>query len=176
VYINSGLAFPKIFEWCYYLIILDISCGDTAIRRAILTKLEKLYPGMYSDSNVALIGTHTHAGVGGYLNNLLPQFTSIGFVRQAFDAIVDGTLHAISEAHSSMAIGTLSIGNTTVYEGGINRSPSAYLQNPPDERARYDGDVDHEMSLIRFEDNQGKILGFLSFFAVHGTSLYNVGL
>jgi neutral ceramidase len=125
---------------------------------------------------VALVGTHSHAGVGGYLNNLLPQFTSIGFVRQAYDAIVDGTVHAISEAHNSMVLGTLSIGNTTVDSAGVNRSPSAYLRNPLEERTRYDGDVEREMTLLKFQARNGREMGFLSFFAVHGTSLYNVGI
>lgn len=41
--------------------------GDSGVRRAIITKLASLYPGIYSDNNVALVGTHQHAGVGGYL-------------------------------------------------------------------------------------------------------------
>ena len=70
----------------------DISTGDTGLRRAILQKLEDLYPGVYSYANVAHAGTHSHAGIGGYPENLLPQLTSLGFVRETFDAIVTGRL------------------------------------------------------------------------------------
>ena len=56
----------------------------------------------------------------------------------------------------------------------VNRSPSAYLANPAEERARYEFDVDKEMTLLRFDDGEGRARGFLSFFPVHGTSLYQV--
>lgn len=41
--------------------------GDSGIRRQVIAKLSQLYPGVYDDSNVGLVGTHQHAGVGGYL-------------------------------------------------------------------------------------------------------------
>ncbi|KAG8961490.1 hypothetical protein FRC03_005332 [Tulasnella sp. 419] len=151
----------------------DISSGDTAVRKGILDRLQQLYPGVYTESNFALAGTHSHAGVGGYVNNLLPQLTSLGFVRQTYDAIVNGTVLSIVRAHESLAPGTLSIGNTTVIDGAINRSPFSYLQNPLEERNRYPGDLEKELSLLKFTDSAtGVDRGFLSFFAVHGTSLY----
>ncbi|KAG8902823.1 hypothetical protein FRB99_004064 [Tulasnella sp. 403] len=150
----------------------DISAGDTAVRRGILGKLESLYPGLYTESNFALVGTHSHSGVGGYLNNLLPQFTSLGFVNQTYEAIVDGTVRAIIQAHNSLAPGYLSLGNTVIDDASINRSPYSYLANPAEERARYSGDIDKTMSLLKFERADGADMGFLSFFAVHGTSIY----
>ncbi|KIO30028.1 hypothetical protein M407DRAFT_14431 [Tulasnella calospora MUT 4182] len=152
----------------------DISAGDTAVRRGILTKLEELYPGIYTEANVALVGTHSHSGVGGYVNNLLPQLTSLGFVRQTYDAIVDGTIGAISQAHDSLAPGYLSLGKTIVQDASINRSPYSYLANPEDERARYSGDLENTMSLLKFTHgvDSGSDIGFLSWFAVHGTSIY----
>lgn len=62
----------------------------------------------------------------------------------------------------------------TVMDANINRSPSAYLNNPAAERARYQFDQDKDLSLLRFDDASGKARGFLSFFAVHGTSIYEV--
>ena len=64
--------------------------GDSGIRRAIIAALKAKYGDLYNDSNVAIIGTHQHSGVGGFLENLLPQLTSLGFVRETFDAIVKG--------------------------------------------------------------------------------------
>lgn len=43
-----------------------------------------------------------------------------------------------------------------------------------EERARYQYDQDKDMTVLRFDDSQGNARGFLSFLAVHGTSLYNV--
>jgi neutral ceramidase len=150
----------------------DIAMGDTAVRRGILTKLQSLYPGVYTESNVALVGTHQHSGVAGFHNYLLPQLTSLGFVKQSYQAIVDGSVRAVTQAHNNLALGSLSLGNTTIVDGNINRSPFSYLANPAEERARYQYDQDKDMTLLRFDDASGKSRGFLSFFAVHGTSLY----
>ena len=161
-----------------YLIIdprgVDIAMGDTGIRRSVVSQLSSLYPGVYSNTNVALVSTHQHSGVGGYLENLLPQITSLGYVKETADAIVAGTVLAVQRAHASLAPGKLSIGNTSVVDGNINRSPSAYLANPAAERVLYQYDQDKELSLLRFDDAQGNARGFLSFFPVHGTSLYEV--
>lgn len=55
---------------------------------------------------------------------------------------------------------------------GINRSPSAYLLNPPEERARYADNVDKEMTLLKFVDGvTGKSIGVFNWYATHGTSM-----
>ncbi|KAJ6544353.1 Neutral/alkaline nonlysosomal ceramidase [Mycena capillaripes] len=148
----------------------DIAMGDTGVRRAILAALAAKYGTLYTAQNVAISSTHQHSGVGGYLENLLPQLTALGFVKQTYDAIVAGVVLAIDRAHTSLAPGSLTLGNTTVVGGNINRSPTAYLANPADERALYvseGGDQDKIMSLLSFGSR-----GFLSFFPVHGTSIY----
>lgn len=53
----------------------------------------------------------------------------------------------------------------------INRSPSAYLNNPPEERAKYKYDVDKDLSLLKFVDAEWGPVGAFSWFAVHGTSM-----
>ena len=154
--------------------LLDIAMGDTGVRRSIISKLTSQFPGIYTNENIAFVGTHQHSGVGGYLENLLPQITSLGYVKQSADAIVTGTVLAVQRAHANLAPGRLSLGNTTILDANINRSPTAYLQNPVSERARYEFDQDKDMTLLRFDDDKGNARGFLSFFAVHGTSLYEV--
>ena len=156
------------------LVSLDIAMGDSGVRRSIVSQLSSQYPGIYTDDNVAFVGTHQHAGVGGYLENLLPQITSLGYVKQTADAIISGTVLAVKRAHNSLAPGKLSLGNTTILEANINRSPTAYLANPAEERARYQYDQDKDMTVLRFDDMNGNARGLLSFFAVHGTSLYIV--
>ncbi|KAG8790751.1 hypothetical protein FRC12_011113 [Ceratobasidium sp. 428] len=154
----------------------DLQSGDTAIRRGVLERLQVLYPGLYTEANFALVGTHSHSGVGGFLNNLLPQLTSLGFVKQTYDAIVNGTVLAVQRAHESLELGTLSVGNTTVLDTNINRSPFAYDANPAEERARYQYNQDKELHLLKFKSSNGTDRGFLSFFAVHGTSLYQASI
>ncbi len=154
----------------------DIAFGDSGIRRSIVSRLSELFPGVYSDSNIAVMSTHQHAGVGGYPENLLPQITSLGYVPETANAIVQGTVLAVQRAHASLAPGSLALGDVTINGGNRNRSPSAYLANPAEERAQYDGDQDTALSLLKFADASGAARGFLAFFAVHGTSLYRVSL
>jgi neutral ceramidase len=148
--------------------------GDTGVRRSIVSQISSLYPGIYTNDNIAFVGTHQHSGVGGYLEDLLPQLTALGYVAQTANAIITGSVLAAQRAHNSLAPGSLTLGNTTILNANINRSPSAYLANPPAERAMYEYDQDKDMSLLRFNDANGNARGFLSFFAVHGTSLYEV--
>ena len=117
--------------------------------------------------NVALVCTHAHAGVGGYLENFLvrragrtsrvpeahhlatqPQVTSLGFVPETYDAIVNGAIIAAQRAHESLSPGKLSLGKSTLLDSNLNRSPTAYLENPEEERAQYEYDVRPFLSLI----------------------------
>jgi neutral ceramidase len=88
----------------FVYVVIDAVFGDTAIRNGVLEGLAALGPGysMYGQSNVALTGTHSHSGPGGWFNYLLPQITSLGFDRQGYQAIVDGTVLSIKRAHESL--------------------------------------------------------------------------
>jgi neutral ceramidase len=156
-------------------LVLDTQSGDTAVRDGILRGLQDLGPeyAIYTKNNVAVTGTHSHSGPGAWLNYLLPQITSLGFSKESYEAIVNGSLLAIRRAHESLAPGQLSYGQQAIGDGNINRSPYSYLQNPADERAKYDADVDKNLTLLRFtRASDGHAIGILSWFPVHGTSLY----
>eukprot|EP01018_Ginkgo_biloba_P019685 Gb_04889 [translate_table: standard] len=56
-------------------------------------------------------------------------------------------------------------------DAGVNRSPSAYLNNPSEERARYKYNVDKDMTLLKFIDAQWGPVGSFNWFATHGTSM-----
>ena len=87
--------------------------GDSGVRRSIVSQLSSAFPGVYTDANIAFVGTHQHSGVGGYLENLLPQITALGYVPLSAYAITQGTVLAIQRAHNSLALGDLSVGNAT---------------------------------------------------------------
>ncbi|CAD6893059.1 unnamed protein product, partial [Tilletia caries] len=167
-------------RWIF--VISDFCMGDTAVRRAVVDQLRNGYPGLYGERNFAWVGTHSHSGVGGYINALTPTITSGGIVEQSFNAIVDGTVRAIVRAHNDYEARrerlfkggdslSVSFGNTTLRDAHINRSKFSYALNPAEERAMYDSDLDDEFALLRFDEgSQAK--GLLSWYAVHGTSLY----
>jgi neutral ceramidase len=154
--------------------VLDTQSGDSAVRNGILEGLQAMGPeySVYGKNNVAVTGTHSHAGPGAWLNYLLPQITSLGFDKQSYQAIVDGALLSIKRAHEGLSLGTLSAGSAKITDTNINRSLFAYLANPEEERARYGDDVDKTMTLLKFtRASDGKSLGVLNWFPVHGTSL-----
>jgi len=154
--------------------VLDTQSGDSAIRNGILEGLQAMGPeySVYGKNNVAVTGTHSHAGPGAWLNYLLPQITSLGFDKQSYQAIVDGALLSIKRAHEGLSLGTLSVGSGKISDTNINRSQFAYMANPETERARYGDDVDKTMTLLKFtRASDGKSLGVLNWFPVHGTSL-----
>lgn len=161
----------------FVYMVLDTQSGDTAVRDGILQGLANLgeWYAMYGQQNVAVTGTHSHSGPGAWLNYLLPQITAKGFNKPSYQAIVDGAIESIKKAHTTLAPGYLSIGTTQIEDASVSRSPYAYLQNPAEERARYDHDVDKTMTVLRFahtSDSDGdKDIGILNWFAVHGTSL-----
>ncbi|RMZ76578.1 hypothetical protein DV737_g4746, partial [Chaetothyriales sp. CBS 132003] len=156
-------------------LVLDTQSGDTAVRQGILDGLKRLGTdyALYTKDNVAVTGTHSHSGPAAWLNYLLPQITSKGFDKQSYEAIVNGSLAAIQRAHESLTPGYLSFGNSTLLDANINRSPYAYLANPAAEQERYEYDVDKSFELLLFSRASDSVpLGMLSWFPVHGTSLY----
>ena len=158
----------------FVYLVLDTQSGDTAIRYGILQGLSELGPeyAMYGQSNVAVTGTHSHSGPGAWLNYLLPQITSKGFYKQSYQAIVDGAVLSIKKAHESLGLGHLSVGSVDIHDANINRSPFAYLANPEEERIRYKHSVDKTMTMLKFQSAaNGKNMGVLTWFPVHGTSM-----
>jgi neutral ceramidase len=159
-------------RWVY--LVLDTQSGDTAVRDGILEGLKNFGPeyAMYGPHNIAVTGTHSHSGPGAWLNYLLPQITSRGFSKESYEAIVQGTLLSIQRAHQSLTPGNITVGKTRSEGANINRSLYAYLANPEAERQRYKDDVDKDLTLLRLtRSSDGKDIGVLTWFAVHGTSM-----
>ncbi|KAL7596656.1 hypothetical protein Lser_V15G28551 [Lactuca serriola] len=119
------------------------------------------YGDLYTEKNVAISCIHTHARPGGYLQYVVYIVTSLGFVRQSFDIIVDGIYQSIIRAHENLHPGSVF----------VNKALTAYLNNPATERAKYKYDVDKEMTLLKFVDDQWGPVGAFNWFATHGTSM-----
>jgi neutral ceramidase len=96
--------------------------------------------------------------------------TTLGFSPQSYQAIVDGAVLAVKRAHESLTLGTLGVANTTISDANINRSLYAYLANPAEERAKYTDNVEKTLTMLKFQRADGKNIGVLTWFPVHGTS------
>lgn len=95
----SQLDFKTCLQWffvgkCFPLTdISAVACGR--------------YGNLYTAKNVAISGIHTHSGPGGFLQYVLYIVTSMGFVRQSFDALADGIELAIVQAHDNLRPGSI---------------------------------------------------------------------
>lgn len=56
----------------------------------MLRKLKTQFGDIYTERNVMISGTHTHSAPGGFMLDVLFDLTTFGFVRESFDAIVNG--------------------------------------------------------------------------------------
>ncbi|XP_019705525.1 neutral ceramidase 2 [Elaeis guineensis] len=151
---------------------LDAGMASQLVTIKVLERLRSRYGDLYNEDNIAISGTHTHAGPGGYLQYVLYAAASLGFVKQSFDVIVSAIEQSIVQAHGNLRPGSILINKGDVANAGINRSPSAYLFNPPEERAQYPRDVDPETTLLKFVDGKSQeSIGAFNWFATHGTSM-----
>eukprot|EP00249_Psilotum_nudum_P021612 c28173_g1_i1 orf=226-2568(-) len=150
---------------------LDACMASQIVTIEVLARLKERYGDLYNENNVAISGTHTHSGPGGYLQYVLYIVTSLGFIHQSFNALVDGIENSIIQAHENLRPGSIFINSGELFNASTNRSPSAYLNNPAEERARYQSNTDKEMTLLKFIDAERGPIGAFSWFAVHGTSM-----
>ncbi|XP_031286335.1 neutral ceramidase 1-like, partial [Pistacia vera] len=150
---------------------LDACMASQLVTIKVLERLKARYGDLYTEKNVAISGIHTHAGPGGYLQYIVYIVTSLGFVRQSFDVLVDGIEKSIIQAHENLRPGSIFVNKGELLDAGVNRSPSGYLNNPAAERSRYKYNVDKEMTLLKFVDDQWGPVGSFNWFATHGTSM-----
>ncbi|TXG74243.1 hypothetical protein EZV62_002822 [Acer yangbiense] len=150
---------------------LDACMASQLVTIKVLERLKARYGDLYTEKNVAISGIHTHAGPGGYLQYIVYIVTSLGFVRQSFDVLVDGIEKSIIQAHENLRPGSIFVNKGELLDASVNRSPSAYLNNPTAERSKYKYDVDKQMTLLKFVDDQWGPVGSFNWFATHGTSM-----
>ncbi|KAG1701850.1 hypothetical protein DVH05_010342 [Phytophthora capsici] len=149
----------------------DLMSVMQLVHQQVLTELATKYNGVYTEQNVILHATHTHAGPGGTAGYFLYDVSIFGYINENFDKIVSGIMSAIDAAHNSIQSGSIRWNKGEVVKGGKNRSPDAYLANPATERAQYSSDIDTTMRALHFFNDAGKLRGVLAFYPVHPTSL-----
>nr|CAD7453801.1 unnamed protein product [Timema tahoe] len=142
----------------------------------VLANLQKLYGETYTKHNLLLSGTHTHSAPGGFMMDLLYDISILGFLQETFDAYVDGITMSVRRAHENTRRGRIFINMGEVEGANINRSPTAYENNPETERRKYASNVDKTLVQLRFDSLEGQPLGALHWFAVHPTSMNNTNV
>lgn len=161
----------KRIAWC----VADQALVPVAAHSAIVAKLRARFPGVYDATNVCVTATHSHATPGGCSHDLIYNLAILGFQQQTFDAMVDGYVEAISQAHADLKPGTITFARTTLTTASANRSKVAFDLNPDADKAYYPGAIDPRMLVMRFKQGSTDV-GAISWFPTHGTSLPNTNL
>ena len=143
----------------------------SSVKQGVIKKLAAKYGTLYSDENVMLSATHTHSGPGGYSHYALYNLSIGGFMRQNYDAIVDGIAEAIVQAHSRLAPGSVSaVSHDLIDATMVNRSKIAFMLNPEALAIPAAPEINRAMTLIKVSSG-GKPVGAIAFHAVHNTSM-----
>ncbi|XP_043588615.1 neutral ceramidase [Bombus pyrosoma] len=157
----------------FVFVSVDSAMIGNGVRQTVLQNLEKEFGSLYTEKNVMISATHSHSTPGGFMLHMLFDITTFGFVQETFDAMVKGITKSIQRAHYAIVPGRIFITHGEVHGVNINRSPSAYLNNPKAERDKYKHDVDKIMTQIQFVGAGNKRLGVINWFAIHPTSMNN---
>ncbi|CAO3701090.1 unnamed protein product [Rhizopus stolonifer] len=151
----------------------DTQSVDSIIKRRVVQKLQATFGNLYTEQNVMLSSTHSHSGMGGYLQHTLYEISVFGWIEETVIPMVNGIAQSIINAHNHLQEGTLSLSQGELLHTNINRSPQSYLMNPQEERERYEHDVDKTMTVLGFKTKAGHDVGLVSWFPVHGVSVNN---
>ncbi|XP_064615705.1 uncharacterized protein LOC135479730 [Liolophura sinensis] len=154
-------------------ISVDTGMVSQLIKLEVISRLKAVYGDLYTERNVVISGIHTHSGPGGFHQYLLFDITSLGFVKESYSTFVAGVVQSVKNAHESVQPGNIYMNEGELLDSNINRSPTAYANNPGEERAKYVHNVDKNMTVLKFVDRNGNGIGMISWFAVHCTSMNN---
>ncbi|XP_030834931.1 neutral ceramidase [Strongylocentrotus purpuratus] len=157
----------------FVFVSIDAGMQDQGVTLEVISRLKTAYGGLYNETNVAISGTHSHSGTAGFLQFVLFDVTSLGFIKETFEVMVAGIVKSIESAHESMVPGNIYHNEGILLDSNINRSPTAYENNPKEEQARYKYNVDKLMTVLKLVDTNGADIGMINWFAVHGTCMNN---
>lgn len=178
---SAGIHFR---QWSRSFIIVDPQTGKRivfssvdagilpqSVFQGVMRKLQGKFGDLYTDSNVVLSATHTHAAVGGQSHYALYDITILGFIEEAYNALVDGIVASIEEAHYNLKPGYILVNRGDLTNASYNRSLEAYNNNPQSERDRYGSSIEKPMTVLKFVQQGNQEIGMISWFATHPNAM-----
>lgn len=138
------------------IVVCDLGGISTLVKMEVSKLAKSTFRGKYTEDNILLTATHTHSGPGGYYQHVLYNLGSgTGFVKENFMIIVQGIMKVRNIAHkwyeymkfaiqsikdaddmASTTKGSVMFNEGKLEGAGVNRSPTSYLKNPPEERSK----------------------------------------
>ncbi|MFD7076842.1 neutral/alkaline non-lysosomal ceramidase N-terminal domain-containing protein [Nocardioides sp. NPDC059952] len=151
-------------------ILADAGMIFQSVRDAVLAKLEQRFGDTYSERNVMLTATHTHAAPGGFSHHTLYNVTTLGYHGKTFRALVDGIVSSVVRADADLAPAELSVSTSELTNANVNRSKTAFDRNPEADKAHFPGGVDTRSTTLQVR-RAGELDGVINWFPVHATSM-----
>ncbi len=148
----------------------DIACLFQSHHMELMRLLGKRFGSLYTERNVNLNATHTHASCGGTAWDFAYSLAAYGFKKNSFDAELHGIYTAIVRAHDNLAPGTISIGRDELHNASANRSRVAFDRNPASDRRHFPNAIDPAVTVLRLRQGSRDV-GAICWFSTHGTSL-----
>ncbi|NUS44877.1 MAG: neutral/alkaline ceramidase [Mycobacteriaceae bacterium] len=148
----------------------DVACLFQSVHQGVMAELARRFGGLYTERNVNLNATHTHASCGGTAWDFAYSLAAYGFKQNSWRAEVDGIVAAISQAHQRLAPGAVTLGRGELHDASANRSRVAFEANPAADKAAFPNAIDPAVTVLRFRQG-GADIGAITWFSTHGTSL-----
>ncbi|WP_040788521.1 neutral/alkaline ceramidase [Nocardia paucivorans] len=143
-----------------------------SVHRGVLLELARRFGDLYTEQNVVLTSTHSHATCGGSSHDYAYNLSILGFQQQVYDAEVNGIVEAIAAAHADLAPGELALGRAELHDASVNRSRVAFDRNPDEDKRHFPDAIDPAVTALSLSRG-GKPVGVITWFATHNTSMTN---
>lgn len=157
---------------------VDLGCITSAIRLAVIEKLQEEFKENFDPQHLVLTATHTHSGPGGCSFEALYNMPTQGFIPDHIEAITHAIVSAIKTSIRTAQATEIMLTQDDFspdVEVAWNRSLSAYNLNPDVNPLKYDQThlaLDRKMHILGFY-REDKLHAVMSLFGVHATCLSN---
>ncbi|WP_245663216.1 neutral/alkaline ceramidase [Nocardia inohanensis] len=143
-----------------------------SVHRGVMQELARRFGDRYTEQNVLLTSTHSHATCGGSSHDYAYNLSILGFQQQVYDAEVNGIVEAIAAADADLSPGTLELGRGELHDASVNRSRVAFERNPDSDKQVFPDAIDPAVTVLSLRKG-GKEVGRITWFATHNTSMSN---
>ncbi|MEV6069999.1 neutral/alkaline ceramidase [Nocardia sp. NPDC052001] len=153
-------------------VVADNGMIFQSVHRGVMAALATRFGDRYTEQNVLLTSTHSHATCGGSSNDYAYNLSILGFQQQVYDAEVNGIVEAIAAADADLSPGSLALGRGELHDASVNRSKIAWDRNPDADKQVFPDAIDPAVTVLSLRKG-GREVGVITWFATHNTSMSN---
>jgi neutral ceramidase len=162
------------------IVCIELCFVSIALRERVCAILRTEHPRLGLDlANTMITATHTHSGPGGFTHYPFYNVTIPGFAPTVLEGLARKIAAAIVEADATRVPGVLRYAEDAFapdIEVAFNRAVNSYNHNSdvaPLREHEHHLALDRTMRMLRFDSDEGRHIGSINWFAVHGTSVHS---